>query len=229
MCSFRLSRFGVKTPDSASNHDAVVQTSLRCVGIAVYITQAIFLQSCFTGGNTVNGVVELRDLDVTDVDLLSLVIGIKHALELIATLADDAIPPLPAGDPPVGVIITNEEIRQATHAVLQDFVPPAPVPMTAGALVDGNTFLTAGVPHRGDIFRLCCRCIMVVSYVRHANVEPDASTRAIWLNLKHFNFLDDHVTADVTGELHVYSVDENFDEHAFLGIIDDAFPSAMAV
>lgn len=211
MCKFRLTRFGVKTPKTAAHNDAVVYTSLNNVGVAAWITQAIFLQSCFMR-KSADDTFDLHDLDVDEVDVHQLLIGVKAAWEQIAHLEEVQIPP--SGDP-----ISNEDIRLATRAVLTAFSPPA---------VDGNTFLTAGRPHRGDMFRLCCRCIMVMSYVCHTNNEPPVGdARNVWLNLKHFNFLDTVTAVPVSGSHHVYSLQDHFDEHGYLETIDRAFPDAM--
>lgn len=218
MIRFRMSRYGVKTPKTAGNKDAIVPSSLRNAAIAVCISHKIFLKSCFTSEKKSGGPIDLHDLSVDEVDCVDLADAIKAAWAYIDDVANTQVIM-----PPAGEVISNTDICVATRGVLVNFTPPVVEAIQPGAHVDGNTFLTAGKPVRGDMFRLCCRCIMVTSSVCATNKEPiGINHRNVWLNLKHFNFLD-HIFADKLSP-HLYSVGDEFDENAFLRVIDQLFP-----
>ncbi len=212
MYNFRLSRFGVKTPNTAQPD---VQLSLRMVGWAAWITYAIFIENMFTVD--VNNVAyTLREATFAQMNQAAFAAQIVNAWEMTSPLSAALIPA-------AGILITNEDIRVATRDILHGFVPPLLNPVAHL----NNTFLTSGT-NRGDLFRLCCKYVMMISNVCSDNAEPPAgAARNAWTAGKHFNILAAEVVVTESASLpaHSYYVHDTLDELAHIAVIDAHFPA----
>lgn len=219
LCEFRLSEFGVKIP---AKKNPITQLSLQMVGWAAWITQAIFLENCFVCANATE--FSLREVTSANIDHKD---RDRFARQVLR--AWQATTPLPAAllpiDPPAS---SNENIRAAVNDVLSTFIPPmAPAD---GNLENVNTFLFAG-SEPGDMFRLICHIIMVVSHVCHNDKEPCLNTagRKLWVSSKHFNFLSDNiqVVKNATYPAHSFDFTDSLDESAVILSLRENFPDAF--
>lgn len=203
MIQYRLSVYGVKTAATTGPTDITTlrQATLRQAACAAWITNALFLDTCM---REQNGITELYEVDVVGVANAP-VNRILNAWTAINNMDDGA------DDASDGANCTNEQIRAAACAVLQNFHPPQP-PLVP---VIENTFLAAGTT-RGDLFRFCCSCIMVISHICHTGIEPNiAAARTMWLDFKHFNFLANHIAVVAAANPHHYVANDTFEENVY--------------
>jgi hypothetical protein len=214
--AFRLSKFGVKIP---ADNNPIIQLSMQMVGWAAWITQAIFLENCFV---TVNAnEFSFREVTFKDMNQVTFAHQVLWAWTTTTPLSQA---PLPI-DPPAS---SNEDVRVAVGDVLAAFNPP-PAP-AGGNLANVNTFLFAG-SNPGDMFRLICHIIMVISHICHVNMEPlhNSVARRLWASSKHFNFLSDNIQVvnNVAYPAHSFDFTDDLNELAVIESFVAQFPAAF--
>eukprot|EP01039_Chlorochromonas_danica_P010662 gene10662-11825_t len=216
MYNYRLSVLGVKiwgkNPDSPSS--PLCQVSLRQVGMAAWITNAIFLENrfLFTGNNAC----ELRDLTLGAMNLNNLRDQVARALTQINQLSPTPLPTiLPVNSTNAKAL--NNNILGVANSLLGNVAGLIPAAPTDPHAME-NTFLTAGIT-RGNILRIFLHALRVISEVCSSNAEPPegGAARARWVDLKHFNFVNNGfiIKADkITANL--YRVTDEFKDVEFI-------------